>query len=87
MMYNNLRTFSGFVDALCKCIGLKKRGNIMAFSGFKTISEVQEKFRITYTEDDFFKVEPASPSAEFLQDFEFTRAHINVFASEAALCI
>ena len=58
----------------------------MAFSDFKTISEVQEKFRITYTEDDFFKVEPASPSAEFLQDFEFTRAHINVFASEAARC-
>ncbi|MDE0556240.1 MAG: hypothetical protein OXI24_18660 [Candidatus Poribacteria bacterium] len=58
----------------------------MAFSDFKTISEVQEKFRITYAEDDFFKVQPTNPSAEFLQDFEFTRAHINVFASEAARC-
>ena len=34
-------------------------GTTVAFSDFKTISEVQEKFRITYTEDDFFKVEPA----------------------------
>lgn len=58
----------------------------MAFSDFKTISEVQEKFRITYAEDDFVKAEPSSPSIEFLQDFEFTREHINVFASEAARC-
>ena len=58
----------------------------MAFSDFKTISEVQEKFRITYTEDDFVEAEPSSPSAEFLQDFEFTRERIHVFASEAARC-
>lgn len=58
----------------------------MAFSDFKTISEVQEKFRITYAEDDFVKAEPSSPSAEFLRDFEFTREHINVFASEASRC-
>ena len=58
----------------------------MAFSDFKTISEVQEKFRITYSEDDFVKSEPSTPSSEFLQDFEFTREHINVFASEASRC-
>ena len=58
----------------------------MAFSDFKTISEVQEKFRITYTEDDFVKAEPSTPSAEFLRDFEFTRERIHVFASEAARC-
>ena len=58
----------------------------MAFSDFKTISEVQEKFRIMYAEDDFVKAEPSTPSAEFLRDFEFTREHINVFASEAARC-
>lgn len=58
----------------------------MAFRDFKTISEVQEKFRIMYAEDDFVKAEPSSPSMEFLQDFEFTREHINVFASEAARC-
>ena len=54
----------------------------MAFSDFKTISEVQEKFRITYTEADFVNAEPSNPSAEFLRDFEFTREYINVFASE-----
>ena len=53
---------------------------------FKTISEVQEKFRIMYAEDNFVKTEPSTPSAEFLRDFEFTREHINVFASEAARC-
>ena len=58
----------------------------MAFSDFKTISEVQEKFRIKYTEGDFLETEPSDPSAEFLRDFEFTRANINVFASEAARC-
>ena len=56
----------------------------MAFSDFKTISEVQEKFRITYSEDDFVKSEPSTPSAEFLRDFEFTREHIYIFASDAA---
>ena len=58
----------------------------MAFSDFKTISEVQEKFRITYSEDDFVEAEPSTPSTEFLRDFEFTREHINVFASEASRC-
>ena len=58
----------------------------MAFSDFKTISEVQEKFRITYSEDDFVDAEPSTPSTEFLRDFEFTREHINVFASEASRC-
>ena len=56
----------------------------MAFSDFKTISEVQEKFRIMYAEDDFVTAEPSAPSTEFLQDFEFTREHIHVFASDAA---
>ncbi|RKU17169.1 hypothetical protein C6501_04520 [Candidatus Poribacteria bacterium] len=58
----------------------------MAFSDFKTISEVQERFKVKYAEDDFVEAEPATPSIEFLQDFEFTREHINVFASEASRC-
>ena len=59
----------------------------MAFSDFKTISEVLEKFRIVYTENDFFHVEvPLNPSEQFLEDFEFCRQHIDVFASEAARC-
>lgn len=59
----------------------------MAFSDFKTIAEVLEKFRIAYTENDFFHVEvPLNPSEQFLEDFEFCRQHIDVFASEAARC-
>ncbi len=59
----------------------------MAFSDFKTISEVQERFRVTYAEDDFVEVDLVTPSVEFLRDFEFTREHINVFASEASRCV
>ena len=59
----------------------------MAFSDFKTISEVLEKFRIRYAESDFFHIEKTlDPSEHFLQDFAFCREHIDVFASEAARC-
>ena len=58
----------------------------MAFSDFKRISEVQEKFDITYAEEDFVNVHDAEPSAQFLQDFEWTRQNLNVFVSEASRC-
>ena len=58
----------------------------MAFSDFKKISEVQEKFRIRYSANDFFEVKDAKPSEQFLQDFEFSMQHINVFSSEASRC-
>ena len=58
----------------------------MAFSDFKQISEVQEKFRIKYTANDFFKVEAVSPPIQFLQEFQFTMENINVFSSEASRC-
>ena len=60
----------------------------MAFSDFKTIPEVLERFKITYTAKDFVQIEeiPGTPSAQFLQDFEFCIQYIDVFASEAARC-
>ena len=59
----------------------------MAFSDFKVISEVQEKFRITYTIRDFIGAEETlNPSDQFLQEFEFCMEHINVFASETSRC-
>ena len=58
----------------------------MAFSDFKRISEVQEKFRIKYTAKDFFEVEETSPSAQFLEEFKFTMENVNVFSSEASRC-
>ena len=58
----------------------------MAFSDFKTVSEVLEAFQITYRENDFVKGEEASLSEYFLEDFEWTRRHVDVFASEGARC-
>ena len=58
----------------------------MAFSDFKTISEVQEKFRIKYTSNDFFSVEAQNPSEQFLQELEFSRQYIDVFVSEGSRC-
>ena len=59
----------------------------MAFSDFKAIPEVQEKFRITYTVNNFIGVEAtSSPSQQFLEELEFNMQHIDVYASESARC-
>ena len=59
----------------------------MAFSDFKAIPEVQEKFRIRHVENDFIETQhTANPSEQFLQELEFSRQYIDVFASEAARC-
>ena len=54
----------------------------MAFSDFKTISEVQEKFRITYAEDDFVEAEPSSPSVAI-----WTTYRQYVYPKQNRLCI
>ena len=50
----------------------------MAFSDFKTIPEVQEKFRIRYAENDFLSIKAPAilPSEQFIQEFEFCRRHV-----------
>ena len=58
----------------------------MAFSDFNTISEVQEKFNIKYTYNDFFNVEPKIPSDHFLKELEFSQKHIDFFTSEGSRC-
>ena len=58
----------------------------MAFSDFKTISEVQEKFGIKYASNNFFDVEANNPSEQFLQELEFSRQHIDAFGSEGSRC-
>ena len=58
----------------------------MAFSDFKKISEVQKKFRVKYVLNDFFEVEAVNPSEQFMKEFEFSMAHINIFGSEASRC-
>ena len=59
----------------------------MAFSDFKAIPDVQEKFRITYTTDNLLGTEEiVNPSEQFLNELEFSMQHINVFVSEGARC-
>ena len=58
----------------------------MAFSDFKTISEVQEKFSIKYSYNDFFGVEAKYPSEQFLKELEFSQQHIDFFTSEGSRC-
>ena len=57
----------------------------MAFSDFKAIPDVQEKFRITYAADNFLEsVESLNPSDQFLNELEFNMKYINVYTSEGA---
>jgi len=58
----------------------------MAFSDFKEIPEVIERFQITHLQTDFVKGKPLNPSEQFLQELAFTRQHIDVLASDAAKC-
>ena len=58
----------------------------MAFTDFKSIRQVQETFDIKYTEADYIRYERVEPSKAFLEEFEFSQRHINVFSSEAARC-
>ena len=59
----------------------------MPFSDFKTIPDVQERFKIRHVENDFIELENTlQPSEQFLQELEFSRQYIDVFASESARC-
>ena len=58
----------------------------MAFSDFKTISDVQEKYRIKYDFKDFFGAEEKNPTEQFLQEFDFSIQHFDIYSSEASRC-
>ncbi|MYB93658.1 hypothetical protein F4054_00935 [Candidatus Poribacteria bacterium] len=59
----------------------------MAFSDFKAIPDVQEKFKITYATDDLLGTEEiVNPSDQFLSELEFSIKYIDVYASEGARC-
>ena len=59
----------------------------MAFSDFKTLTEVQKRFEIRDSASDFVSGDNLlSPSEQFLQGLAFARQHLNVFRSEAARC-
>ena len=56
----------------------------MAFSEYKTISQVQKEFGVKYKEDNFIVAQDSEPSAVFLEEFEFNRENIDVYTSEAS---
>lgn len=56
----------------------------MAFSDFKSISEVQTQYKIRYTEADFLGKLELSPPSTFLNDFRFNQENIDIFTSEAS---
>ena len=58
----------------------------MAFSDFKTISDVQEKFNIKYAYNDFFGVAAKTPSEHFLKELEFSQQHFDFLSSEGSRC-
>ena len=59
----------------------------MAFSDFKTVPEVLEKFRITYATDNFLEnSKTLKPPEQFLQELAFSMQHIDVYASEGSRC-
>ena len=58
----------------------------MAFTDFKSIMQVQEAYEIKYTQADYIQYADVEPSETFLEEFTFSKRHINVFASEAARC-
>ena len=58
----------------------------MAFSDFKSMAQVQEKYRIKYAEENFIEYADLLPTPVFLAEFEFNRQNIDVFSSEASRC-
>ncbi|MGK7875950.1 MAG: hypothetical protein AB4426_22430 [Xenococcaceae cyanobacterium] len=58
----------------------------MAFTDFKSISQVQEEYSIKYSEANFISYFELKPSDYFRQEFEFNEENIDVFTSEASRC-
>ncbi len=58
----------------------------MAFSDYKTISQVQAEYRIKYQESNFIAVKKHNIPEAFIEEFEFNRENMDIFSSEAARC-
>jgi len=58
----------------------------MAFTDYKSISQVQKEYSIKYEENNFIKYANLRPSASFVEELEFNMEHIDVFSSEASRC-
>jgi hypothetical protein len=58
----------------------------MAFTDFKSIQQVQQTFNIRYLEENYIEYDEIEPSKTFLEEYDFSRQHIEVFSSEASRC-
>jgi len=58
----------------------------MAFTDFKTLSDVLSHFQISYQEQDFLSESSARPSANFVAELRFNYTVLDAFSSEASRC-
>ncbi len=58
----------------------------MAFSDYKTISQVQAEYQIKYQEANFVVQKTYKSSETFIAEFEFNQQNLDIFSSEAARC-
>ncbi|HDN26867.1 MAG TPA: hypothetical protein ENG03_07185 [Thioploca sp.] len=58
----------------------------MAFSDYKTISQVQAEYQIKYQEANFVVQKAYKSSKTFIAEFEFNQQNLDIFSSEAARC-
>ena len=58
----------------------------MAFTDFKSADQVQRAYQIKYVEADFLRINPVTPSKNFIEEYEFSKANFDIFASEASRC-
>ncbi|KAF0241400.1 MAG: hypothetical protein FD167_4013 [bacterium] len=56
----------------------------MAFSDYKTISQVQKEFGVKYQEENFIQSQPFEPHESFLIDLQFNLENMDVYTSEAS---
>lgn len=57
----------------------------MAFTDFKTISEVQERFSIRYEAAPFIHVNPVEPNPTLVEELAFTEEYIDTRVSEFSI--
>ena len=56
----------------------------MAFSDYRTLSQVQQEFQIIYQEAAFIAAPAVEPPRSFREELAFTLEYIDVYTSEAA---
>lgn len=58
----------------------------MAFSDYKTLSQVQREYQIKYDEGTFIEKKSIAPTDHFVTEFNFNIRTMDAFSSEAARC-